>query len=797
MQGISSTGVQAWINQYLRVAWDGAEGKAHCPLHTDAHESLTVNSDKVVWNCHAGCGGGKLSELAGKCGWPWPFNGQFGGGDRQPPTYYVYQDAAGNETFRKKRYYINGRKCFAMEHRENGHYVKGRAGKPQLYRLPELAVALGRGKPVFVTEGEKDVENLRAWKLVATTNDTGGGEGKWNGAHTQHFPKGARVYLLGDADIPGQAHMQAVGRALTARGCVVKVVDLGYSISQNHGRDVSDWIREGHTREELLGLCRQAETFKTADLEEESEADAAPAGGKESKPKQADLAVQLASGVELFHDDDKAYARILVGDHRETWRLRGREFKTWLRRQFYLTTQTAIGSQALDDALGVLEGKALFEGPQIKTHVRIAGDDKEIYVDLGNPRWQVLKIDAEGWRVLDEAPMHFRRPPGMGELPIPQSGGHLETDLEPFLNMEADDQKLFIACLVNAFRPVGPYPVLCLHGEQGSAKSTAAKIFRGCIDPNMAMLRSTPREERDLLIAGSNGWVVAFDNLSYLPTWVSDALCRVATGAGFGVRELYENDAEVLFQVQRPVVLNGIEDIASRGDLLDRSVLVYMPPIAEHRRLTERMFMAQFDEALPLILGALLDAVSGAVRHLPEVRLDSVPRMADFCFWVAAAESTLGWEPGSFLRIYRQNREDANSLALEANPIVPELVKLLAAGPWAGTATDLHETLSSQVSEGKRKSSAWPKSGRATSASLKRLAPNLRSVGIEVEWDRQPGGTRTRIIRLKVKSSVFASLCVPIVPKSGTQRDDKDDETQLYSLSLNGSEIERGAYEGL
>lgn len=776
--------LRSWISEHISgIYWRGAEGQARCTLHDDAHASLTINTHKKVWCCHAGCGGGKLSELASRCGWPWPFDGQFGrNGDGQRLTYYVYQDAAGKETFRKKRYYIDGRKCYAMEHQENGQYVKGRAGKPQLYRLPELLVALGQGKSVFVTEGEKDVETLRSWRLVATTNDTGGGEGKWKREHSQYFPKDAKVYLLGDADVPGQAHLQAVGRALTARGCQLKVVDLGYSISPNHGRDISDWIRDGHTKEELIELCRQAKLFQAADLDEGGEGDIVPARGRGSKPKQADLAVQLASSVEMFHDDDKAYARILVGDHRETWRLRRKQFKTWLRRQFYLATKTAIGSQALDDALGVLEGKALFEGPQVKTHVRVAGDDQMIYLDLGNPRWQVVEIDAKGWRVLDEAPIRFRRSPGMGELPVPQSGGQLETDLEPFLNMEADDRKLFIACLVNAFRPTGPYPVLCLHGEQGSAKSTAAKIFRGCIDPNMAMLRTTPREERDLLIAGSNGWVVAFDNLSHLPVWVSDALCRVATGSGFGVRELYADDVEMLFQVQRPVVLNGIEDLAIRGDLIDRSVLVYLPAIEESRRLTERNFLSQVEEAQPLILGALLDAVSAGIRNLGSVALSSIPRMADFCEWVCAAEPALGWEPGAFLDIYRRNRADANSLALEANPIVPSLTKLLedCGGSWQGTATELSEALSALVSEKTQRSRAWPKSGRSTSASLKRLAPNLRAVGIDVEWDRSPGRDRQRLIRLKLKPCVqphFASENGILRPKVSDDADAKDAKT--------------------
>ena len=760
--------LRTWLEQHFHVErWRGDEADLHCPLHPDTHASASINTDKWIWKCQ-GCGaGGKLSDLAKQLGLddlpPFPGNGQ----GKLEFARYDYRDAEGKVLYQVVRF---APKVFRQFNPATNEWsVKGLPRLP--YRLPELLAGIKAGKVVWIVEGEKDVQSLVKLGLVATCNQGGVGSARLWRDLSKFFPAGTRVVLCPDADKPGLRLMAEVARELLRAGCKVKQIDLGFPLLEAHGSDVSDWLAAGHKAKELVSLAGKAAILTAApQVLEGAEPET------QSKPKQADLAIQLASSVELFHDDEKAYARIIVGDHKETWRLRGREFKTWLRRQFYLSTETAIGSQALDDALGVLEGKALFEGPQVKTYVRIAGDDRAIYVDLGKPRWQVLEIDAEGWRVLDEAPMRFRRPPGMGELPIPQTGGRLDTQLESFLNMEPDDRKLFIACLVNAFRPTGPYPVLCLHGEQGSAKSTAAKIFRGCIDPNTAMLRSTPREERDLLIAGTNGWVVAFDNLSHLPTWVNDALCRVATGAGFGVRELYADDAEVLFQVQRPVVLNGIEDIAHRGDLLDRSVLVYMPPIDEKNRMTERNFMAQFEEALPMILGALLDAVSGAIRNLPEVKLNSVPRMADFCYWIVAAESSLGWEPGSFLQIYRRNREDANSLALEANPIVPELVKLLAVGSWEGTASELHETLSSQVSESKRKSHAWPKGGRATSASLKRLAPNLRAVGIDVEWDRESGGTRTRIIRLKVKSSVFASPCVPIVPKSGTQRTQRTQE---------------------
>src|SRR5256886_5689169 len=118
-------------------------------------------------------------------------------------------------------------------------------------------------------------------------------------------------------------------------------------------------------------------------------------------------------------------------------------------------------------------------------------------------------------------------------LPVPLPGGALD-DLRPFLNVADDgDYRLLVTWLLAALRPRGPYPVLVLHGEQGSAKSTTARVLRMLIDPNGAPLRAEPHDDRDLMIAATNGWIVALDNLSHLPPWLSDALCRLATGGAF------------------------------------------------------------------------------------------------------------------------------------------------------------------------------------------------------------------------------------------------------------------------
>src|SRR6516165_9812064 len=194
----------------------------------------------------------------------------------------------------------------------------------------------------------------------------------------------------------------------------------------------------------------------------------------------------------------------------------------------------------------------------------------------------------------------------------------------PLLNVkDAADFKLAVAWLLAALRSVGPYPVLVLLGEQGTAKSTFARIMLSLVDPNVATLRSPPKDEDDLIVAARNGHVISFDNVSRLPDWISDALCRLATGGGFGNRELYTNQDEILFNGTRPFILNGIESFVTRGDLSERSLILALEPIPDRQRKTEAAVMADFEEVRPKVLGVLLDAVASGIKNLDSTKLDS------------------------------------------------------------------------------------------------------------------------------------------------------------------------------
>ncbi|MDA1129627.1 MAG: bifunctional DNA primase/polymerase [Chloroflexi bacterium] len=473
--------------------------------------------------------------------------------------------------------------------------------------------------------------------------------------------------------------------------------------------------------------------------------------GSEKRTSQATDLVGLAEDVVLWHSPDSdAFATISVDEHRENIPLNSRAFKRWLARKFYLEQGKAAGSQAVQDALSVLGGKAVYEGSEHQVFTRLASYDGKIYLDLANQNWEVVEIDAAGWRIMSDPPVRFRRTKGMLPIPNPVAGGGIGS-LRRFVNVSDADWPLVLAWVVAALRNIGPYPVMVLNGEHGSAKSTTARVLRRLVDPNKADLRSEPKEPRDLMIAATNCMVVAFDNLSRVSDWLSDALCRLATGGGFSTRTLYENDEEMIFEAQRPVILNGINEIITKPDLLDRAITITCPVIPDDERRTEIKFWREFEAARAAILGSLLNAASHALAHVDEIALDRLPRMADFAEWAVAAEPALELDSGAFMNAYTGNREMANELVLEASPVVASLIEFLKIQAWEGPTTELLVKLDSQVTEKTRLLKSWPKNGRGLSATLRGLAPNLRATGIEIDFIQSSGSRSKRLVRIRTR----------------------------------------------
>jgi hypothetical protein len=449
----------------------------------------------------------------------------------------------------------------------------------------------------------------------------------------------------------------------------------------------------------------------------------------------------------LFHTAiGTAFIDIEIDGHRETWPVRGKLLRSWLRRRHYEQTGEALTGDSIRSMLDLLEARAQFDAPERTIHVRSAEHEGRIYLDLTDKEWRAVEIGPDGWRIIGSPPVRFRRAAGMLPLPLPQRGGSIDA-LASLLNLPtANDFVLTVAWLLAALRPGGPYPLLAVVGEQGSAKTALTKILRALIDPNAAPARSLAREERDLMISANNGHALAFDNLSGLPSWLSDALCRLASGGSFALRQLFTDEDEILFHATRPVILNGIEDVVCRADLADRAIFLTLGPIADDRRRSERELWREFESERPRILGALLDGAVRGLQKLPQIRLEKPPRMADFALWATACETAF-WPQDTFMHAYDANRQAAIDSIIEADPVATFVRDIMAErSTWTGKASDLLQARLSEKNVPER-SASWPKNPRALAARLRRCQTFLRTAGIEISFGRE-GPAGSRIIRM-------------------------------------------------
>lgn len=503
----------------------------------------------------------------------------------------------------------------------------------------------------------------------------------------------------------------------------------------------------------------------------------------DEKPKKAtktDKLIRLGlSAFEFFHDKDlKAYGTIVRDKHHETYSLRSKSFRTCLSGLYWSEFGEGLGGQIVQDAIGTLEGHAIHGGPCQEVHVRLAEAAGALFLDLGNERHEVVEIRKDGWRVRDDQNIvKFRRPPGMAPLPYPREGGSIYI-LRKYVNLQnPDDWPVYVGFIIMCFHPTGPFPILSLTGEQGSAKSTSEKMIKFLTDPSTAPLRSLPKEIRDLAITSMHTRVLAYDNLSDIHKCMSDALCRQATGGGFATRTLFSDDEETIIDTRRPIMMNGISNVVQRHDLADRSIIINMAAIPEDRRISEADFWREFEDDAPEILGAILDAVSCAYKNYGYISLPRKPRMADFAVWVSAAEPALGWPPGTFLEAYELNRKEVNALTLDADLVgtaVKEMMEARKFVPWEGRATDLLKELENHVEEKTTKSKQWPKAGNALSGRLKRAVTTLRAEGIEVVFGGRSGGER------KISIGKVGEKIVTIVT-------DREEETQGFDINRNSN----------
>ncbi|QEE25706.1 hypothetical protein CS053_15240 [Rhodanobacter glycinis] len=448
---------------------------------------------------------------------------------------------------------------------------------------------------------------------------------------------------------------------------------------------------------------------------------------------QATVLTEIGQEHYLFHDPDgEAFARVTVADHAEVLRITGSEYRDLLGRAYYLLSGAGANRNAITDAVATLTATARYGGPEEPVHLRVGATDNGIVIDTGAADWAVIEVTASGWRIVRQHGVNFRRTTKATALPVP---GEADFSLIwKYVNVEVADRVLVAGWLLAVLRPHGPFPILLLLGEQGTGKSNSSRILKSLTDPSGVPLRPPPRDDRDLLVAALNSWVLALDNLSGATPQLSDALCRLATGGALAGRKLYTDTEESAHNIQRPVILNGIDDLASRPDLAERCIHLTLPTLTT--RTTEAELAAQFKVDAPKIMAALLDGVALALRDVATVNIGVLPRMADFAKWAAAGVPAVGFTAESFITAYRSNQADAVALGLESSAVACTIRSFVERqGHWKGTARELLSRLNHEA-EADRNMPGWPHSPKGLQTILRRLAPSLRSVGIHVERGR-------------------------------------------------------------
>ncbi len=479
------------------------------------------------------------------------------------------------------------------------------------------------------------------------------------------------------------------------------------------------------------------ESIKSYHMEESSE---------KKVTTQADKLVNLVKEnpeVTLFHSElDEPFICFPIQNHKEYWSCKDKRTKWWLAHEFWNLYQKSPNADAINNALTTLQGFATFDGKKFNLSNRTAFKDGDIFYCLSNDEWEAVHITQNGWSIVKEVPILFRRQTHQTSQVKPQNGGNI-WNIFKYVNVKNEDHKiLFLVWLISCFIPDFPHPILYIYGPQGSAKSTASRVTKKIIDPSKIETFEIPKDQKELVQKLSHHWGLMFDNISGISSNLSDILCRAVTGSGFSKRELYSDDSDIIYTFKRCISVNGVNLMAIKPDLLERSLLIELERVSKTERKNEQELMKAFDADLPGLLGAIMDAVVGALRLRFSVKLAETPRMADFALWGHAIADALGYGGDRFIESYFRNIELQNEEIVSQNFIATFVIDLIEEKSyWEGSASELLKMMELKFDDNRR--IELPKTPQALSYQINILKTNLEEYGIIIE---RVGGQKRKII---------------------------------------------------
>lgn len=483
--------------------------------------------------------------------------------------------------------------------------------------------------------------------------------------------------------------------------------------------------------EELKGVWESIKKRQASSLQKRRE--------KEIKPRCVEETLSLIRkggwNPEFFADQTgKPFVRFTNNGHKETWGLESKNFGWLLAKYLYEKTSKVPARECLVNVNKILATDTMNK-QKIKLATRVAQHNDAIWYDLSNDDWSAIRIDKDGWEIMPPpVPLFYRHSHQKAQL-NPIHGGN-PWQLLDFINInDPDIQKLFLVTMISYFIPEMPHPALIISGSQGSAKSVLCQMSKAIIDPSSLGISAIPERMGSLIQVLAHHWISFFDNVSFIKDEISDLFCKVITGSGFSKRELYSDDGDIIYNIQHSLGINSINNVAIKPDLLERGVVIELERISEDKRKLEKELWTDFNQALPGILGGIFDTISQAMAIREHINLPNKPRMADFAFWGSAIAEALGIGQEDFLRIYAQNQELQNSIALNEDNFATILIEFLEEqGDWDGKAQQLLITLT-EWARGRGyeigRNSHFPTTASTLSRRINSSLLNLRTLGIE------------------------------------------------------------------
>lgn len=472
---------------------------------------------------------------------------------------------------------------------------------------------------------------------------------------------------------------------------------------------------------------------------------------EDKKETQAEILLRSTDKASLFmNETEEPYVVFEVDDHKEIHKLGSQKTEMWLRKQYLEQTGKPLRSDALNQVRDTLQTKAYFENNTKKLYKRVAKHEDAFYYDLADRSWSTVKITKEGCIIDNSPPILFERNKNMKSQVLPDFEANpseiLDAINKHYNIKNHDDMILYATYLITCFVPDISHPILVLYGEKGAAKSTTMTMTRIIVDPAVQMLLSMPSSGPNLALTLANNYMPCFDNLDTLSSDKSDMLCTACTGGGFSKRKLYTDDEEVILQFKRCVVLNGINLVATKPDLIDRAILVELDRIKPTVRKTDEDIWQAFYKDLPKIKGAIFKVLSKAMSIYQTIELEKVGRLADFTRWGYAVAEAMEIGGERFLEVYLENQNRGNEEAIDSHPVATAIVALMRDnGTWSGSVSELLKKLEFIAEKEliNTRVKAWPKSANVLSKRLKEVKSNLEDVGLY--YDIRHAGSHKKV----------------------------------------------------